>query len=208
MEGGYTDLEMGQESAEGLELEETWDPFSVPASPCHSPTMLLGRDILYLKLLAWKPSGNCMLTFFPRSSQVSNPGCVSGHVGLTATYWNCVLPGSSQVLTSPVLSKGFCGSCILVDWFSDGNTDWLASATSVSLSVPFLAFVLPYGQLWRLHTPAGFHSPHHFWPQTFIALFKICSIYESARRRGFQAKSSFNHHPRWSLKFLPSQIFV
>lgn len=40
MEGGYTDLEMGQESAEGLELEETWDPFSVPDSPCHSPTML------------------------------------------------------------------------------------------------------------------------------------------------------------------------
>lgn len=74
MEGGYTDLEMGQESAEGLELEETWDPFSVPASPCHSPTMLFGRDILYLKLLAWKPSGNFMLTFFPRSSQVSNPG--------------------------------------------------------------------------------------------------------------------------------------
>ena len=72
MEGGYTDLEMGQESAEGLELEGTWDPCSIPASPCRSPTVLFGRDITYLKLLAWEPSGNHMLTFSPRSCQVGD----------------------------------------------------------------------------------------------------------------------------------------
>ena len=168
MEGGYTDLEMGQESAEGLELEGTWDPCSIPASPCRSPTVLFGRDITYLKLLAWEPSGNHMLTFSPRSCQVGDPGCVSGHVGLTANYWNCVLPGSSQALTFSVLSKGFCGSYILVDWFSDGNTGWLASATSLSLcSIPGLC-----SAIW-----AAVEASHTCWisqPPSFLATDLHC----------------------------------
>lgn len=51
-------------------------------------------------------------------------------------------------------------------------------------------------------------QPYQFWPQTLIALFKICGFYGSARSTGFQAKSSFSLYPRCSLKSLLSQIFL
>lgn len=92
MDGGYIDLlEICQESAKGLELEETWGPFSISTPLFHTNNMLFWRKVVYLELSAWKPSARTArwhpLPHPPRFVTLGVPLVTVGEQQTTKSVW-------------------------------------------------------------------------------------------------------------------------